>query len=329
MTENSLTYSNARIKCMENRLLTQDKLVRMMDCTTLDEAVKILNETGYGGGTTIDNSAQYDKLLLAEEREVTDLVRTLITKGSGIDCLLLRNDYHNAKAFYKLACTKGNMEEELFKPQGIIELDIIRSAIETKNYDLLPKEMGEALLALNGSFKKGEGTPRQIDVALDKAYYKQVAFILRHSRGYIKSYFEKTVDYSNIASFHRCRNNNLDFAFFESLFLEGGKIAKEKFAELYDMTAENVADNMRNNEYGIAFRLLTESNGGEKMAKYGDDDIVALLKANKADMFSSAPIVGYYLGKLTEIKAVRLILVCIAGAVDKKIIKQRLRELYA
>ena len=46
-------------------------------------------------------------------------------------------------------------------------------------------------------------------------------------------------------------------------------------------------------------------------------------------MFAIAPIVGYYLGKLNEIKVLRVVLICIKNKVDVKEMKKRVRELYA
>jgi vacuolar-type H+-ATPase subunit C/Vma6 len=49
----------------------------------------------------------------------------------------------------------------------------------------------------------------------------------------------------------------------------------------------------------------------------------------KGDMFSAAPIVGYYLGKMNEIKIIRVILVCLKNKVDKDEMKKRIRVIYA
>jgi vacuolar-type H+-ATPase subunit C/Vma6 len=57
--------------------------------------------------------------------------------------------------------------------------------------------------------------------------------------------------------------------------------------------------------------------------------LLNIFKSDKNDMFSVAPMAGYYLAKQTEIKVARMVLVCLKNKVDKLLIKQRLRELYA
>ena len=59
-----------------------------------------------------------------------------------------------------------------------------------------------------------------------------------------------------------------------------------------------------------------------------DNYLLSIFKKEKNNIFSPAVIAGFYLAKLTEIKAARIIIVCLKNNVDKDIIKQRLRELY-
>ncbi len=327
MSGNSVVYANARIKCLENNLLTRDKLVRMMDCATLEDAVKVLAETNYGGGLGIDNPKLFDKLLLAEEKSVTDFVRSLTEDGTGVACLLLRNDFHNAKVCYKSAKSGGDSSEQL-KPDGLLNSGDIKNALASEDYTSLPEEMGAAFKTLNRLFTAGNGTPRAIDIELDKASYAYAFRVLGRSSGCIKEYFVQSADFSNISALSRCQKNGLGVKYFEELFIEGGNLSKDKLLSLYDYP-DAMADTMRYSDYAEAFAVLSEANGGAKFEKYADDALLAIFKKEKYDMFSAAPVAGYYLGKLTEIKAARLILVCINNNVNKSVIRQRLRELYA
>ena len=61
---------------------------------------------------------------------------------------------------------------------------------------------------------------------------------------------------------------------------------------------------------------------------YADDVLLALLRKERYDMFSPAPIAGYYIGKQREILNVRLLLARLANGADKEIIRKRMRSLY-
>ncbi len=67
MANNSLVYSNARVKAMENSFLTNEKIVRMAYADSLEEGIKILLESSYGGGILIEGN-DYETLLQAEDR---------------------------------------------------------------------------------------------------------------------------------------------------------------------------------------------------------------------------------------------------------------------
>ena len=56
MANNSLVYSNARVKAMENSFLTNEKIVRMAYSDSLEEGIKILQENSYGGGVVIEGN---------------------------------------------------------------------------------------------------------------------------------------------------------------------------------------------------------------------------------------------------------------------------------
>jgi V/A-type H+-transporting ATPase subunit C len=60
-----------------------------------------------------------------------------------------------------------------------------------------------------------------------------------------------------------------------------------------------------------------------------DNHILNIFKENKHDMFSVAPVMGYYLAKMNEIKVIRVVLVCIKNKVPQKEINKRLRLMYA
>ncbi|MDE6550919.1 MAG: V-type ATPase subunit, partial [Clostridia bacterium] len=60
-----------------------------------------------------------------------------------------------------------------------------------------------------------------------------------------------------------------------------------------------------------------------------DNAQLRIFKQDRYDMFSVAPVAGYYIAKKTELKAVRMIAVLLKINADKSLIKERLREFYA
>jgi vacuolar-type H+-ATPase subunit C/Vma6 len=60
-----------------------------------------------------------------------------------------------------------------------------------------------------------------------------------------------------------------------------------------------------------------------------DNTLLNIFKDERNDIFSVAPIAGFYVAKKIEIKIVRMICILLKNDVDKDVIRDRLRELYA
>lgn len=328
----SLEFANARIKSLENNLLTADKITRMVDCITLDEAVKVLAESNYGGGAGIDKPQNFDRILVAEESNVTEFVKSVMPEGYGLDCFFIKNDYHNAKAFVKAKYSSISDTSALIKPAGIIEIDKLEEGIISDNYSAFPEPMQSALNAIDTAFVNGSRSPRKIDILLDKAMFIDIFDKLKSVKSnVIRDYFVSYADLTNIAIFIRCKRSDMPLKNFEESFISGGKLEYSTLAKLYEQSIDSIVDAMRYSDYKNAFSTIAEDSRGAliKYEAYMDNYLLSIFRAERYNMFSPAPIAGYYLGKLTEIKMAKLILVCINNNVEKSIIRQRLRELYA
>jgi len=60
-----------------------------------------------------------------------------------------------------------------------------------------------------------------------------------------------------------------------------------------------------------------------------DDFLLKIISKDKADMFSVAPVLGYYLAKINEVRILRVILVSIKNKIAPEEMKKRVRALYA
>ena len=60
-----------------------------------------------------------------------------------------------------------------------------------------------------------------------------------------------------------------------------------------------------------------------------DNALLKMWKDNKDDMFSVAPIVAFYLTKITQIRVAKLAVAGIKNGVEQSQIRERMREIYA
>ena len=313
-----LLYQNAKVKSRESGLLGADRLQRISDAATVEEAMRLLAEANYPSG------ASCDEVLAAAEREASLLFKSCMTKGYGLEFFLLTDDYHNAKVAAKAAYFGG--AKEGYKPEGFVSVSALEEALAKGEYKEIPQGIAACYVALDKLRSKDALVPSAVDIALDKAAFEEIKAKRKSAAKVIGKYFDLLADLKNVSVAYRARKAEFSVEKAKDMFLPMGNIAVKdllKIAEFGEDAAEKIASGGFVKE---ALSVLKE--GVTAYEVYADNALLALLKKERYDMFSPAPIAGLYIGKLREIKNVRLLLARIANGVDKEIIKGRMRELY-
>ena len=93
-------FANARAIAAESGLLGIDRINRMADAATPEEAFKILSEVNFGEGASADAS-EYERAVEAEEKKLAAFIREVSPDERLKIFLLAENDYHNAEAMIR------------------------------------------------------------------------------------------------------------------------------------------------------------------------------------------------------------------------------------
>ena len=102
---------SARVRAMENRLLTRDRMDRMIDAADDGEARKVLAECGYPEGGSLDQA------LAAARADVFRDMESAVPDRRLVEIFQLKYDYHNAKTLLK-AAAMGRDPQPLLLPGG-------------------------------------------------------------------------------------------------------------------------------------------------------------------------------------------------------------------
>ncbi len=323
MSNNSLVYSNARVKAMENSFLTNEKIVRMAYSDSLEEGFRVLLESSYGGGLVVD-AKDYDALLQTEDARVSEFVLEAMPSGQGMESFVVKNDYHNLKAIVKGKYMRLDDVDFMLMPKGSFDPKEVKDMVYADDYSVLTDLQKTALLEIDSARANGNTSPRFIDLTLDKACYKEIMSSLKKVKNkFMPKYWQTNIDMMNISCFVRACNAG-DKTLFDESFIDGGKLEKRFFTgEL-----SGVLDKLAYTSYPqIAEALKT----GDFVAfeRIWDNTLLNIFKDDRNDIFSVAPIAGFYVAKKIEIKIVRMICILHKNDVDKDVIRDRLRELYA
>lgn len=334
MAGQSLVYSNARVKAMENTLLSAEKITRMTYADSLAEAVKILYESNYGGGVMVDNPYAFAEVLRVEDERVAKFMREAMPDNSGLDTLLIPLDYQNAKAFVKAKATGMTDASHMLAPVGTISHEVLHEAISSGDSSTLPIAMANALDVIATATTNGELTPRMIDIELDKAQYVAIMAIVKKAK--VKSltkYWTSNIDLANISTMFRCKRIGADDKFFLENFISGGNINDYVFSNIMNDSIETIGEKLKYTDYAKLVELaVSDSLAGKALISYEaewDNYLMEIFKVDKANIFTVAPIAGFYIAKKIELKMVRMILTAIKNKASEQDIKARLRGFYA
>jgi len=315
---------SARIRAMENRLLTPERMNRMIEARDDGEAMKVLAECGYGEGGSLES-------VLAQARAdtLTDIARSVPDQRL-VELFQLKYDYHNAKAIVK-AQAMNVPAERLLLPGGRYDAS-----------DLLEGWQREELRGCSEAFRRAMAEaktvlaetrdPQQADLLLDRACYREMADLADVLGSlFLQGYVRLTVDVANLRTAVRVHRMGKEGDFLRRVLLPGGSVSEQILASA---RSEGLADVFRTGPLAQAAELgakLAQPGGGSLTAfeKACDDAVTTYLTGARMVAFGEEPVVGYLYAKEAEMTAIRTIFAGRAAGLDGDTIRARLRMTYA
>ena len=91
---------SARVRAMENGLLTRERRERMLEARSDDECAKVITECGYPEPENLSTAAVNAALSKARVELFRDL-KNAVPQPSLVEVFQIKYDYHNAKALLK------------------------------------------------------------------------------------------------------------------------------------------------------------------------------------------------------------------------------------
>jgi len=318
------------IRVLEKRLLTKNRIERMIESETCEEVLKLLSETEYSQDMTdIQNSRDYEKILKRETERVFLLVRNMSKNKEVVDILSLKYDYHNLKVLIKSKVFEKD-NTNLLMNAGTIDITKFKTKSETQSLDL-PEEILEAIAEI----KKEENlTPQKIDIIVEKYYFKNLVNLSKKiDVKVITDYVKGIIDFQNIITLFRVQKQNRDAKFLDSVIFEGGTISKDKIVASLNDSSETILNKFKKEKLGPylvkGVEVFNETKRLSEFEKISDNYLMELNKESKYIVFGPEPLFTYLVAKEREINAIRLIMVSKINNISSEKIRERLRDTYA
>ncbi len=324
--QSSYPFASARVKALESRLITKEKLNRLIEARDFDSAMRQLNELGYG-----QSGADFEAMIAKELEETDALLIALSPSDVFTRIVRAQRDYHNLKVIIKLLM-RDIAIDSVPLVSGNISVETLRRAISDNNYYELPDNMTDALRYIDRQFAVA-ADPSVIGVALDRAYAKEARdLVVQMKNALVTAYFTAYFDFSNIIALLRVRAACAPKETFERAFLKGGSIEKRTLLDAFDAPDESVLGAAGKGGYASllsgAFEDYQKTGSLYMLEKKRDDYLLSLLREQRHDMFGIAPLFGYYIAKQREAEAVRMVMTAKQGGIDADVVTKRLKELY-
>ena len=315
-------YANGRIAVLSTRLLGADKFQRLAECKSLVEALRVLQESGYGSGVTLENSNDYEQILKNELDNAMSTLKELCYDKNAVKFLLCKYDYVNAKLLMKGKYLREDFTVYCFDNAGY-DKQKMQEAFLNDIYTEFGKFMAKACDEIDAQYANGNRSPQVVDKILDQACFDEMRkYAKRSSSRVVYKLYDWQVNTSNLMLIYRLKKAGYAKDELEKWIVDGASLNRQTLLNLWD--SENVALDLPE-LYRKFYALCNTSNTSLKLAEQEQIAYRNKLIAEYADFLTVQPALQYFFAKVDETEKVRRVLIDVKNGVDKDKIKDKLK----
>lgn len=318
MKDTEYAYAVAYTKTLENRMLTKSDIEMLINAKSFAEAIKLLNDKGYGKKSNMED---LEGVLKDELEKTWKEVLDATPEEAPLDILKYKNDFHNLKTILKAFITGAEWKDLMLEP-SILEPEELYEAIKSADFSLLPEFLKEA--AQNGyRIVTLEHDGQALEIYIDKMTYEAMK---KRAEGneFLLHWIDLNIFFADILIALRTKGKSLEFI--KRAMIPTDSLDLDELSKASLLGEEAIADILQNHGYKDAVEELSKSYGD--FEKWCDNKKMEILKQEKNKFFGFEPIMAFLLGKEAEIQAVRIILSGHKTGIPSEIIRERLRDLY-
>ena len=320
---------SARIRAMENGLLTRERMEQVLEARSDDEAVKLLQECGYPQLDATHPEAMDAALSAAREATLSDLGESA-PDPRYIDIFRLKYDYHNAKAVLK-ADAMGTSPDRMLMDMGRVPAAELKEAIRSGELDELPGRLADAVREAKEVLDTTRD-PQLSDIVLDRWCYRDMDDVAEATgSAFLHGYVKAQIDAANLRALIRTLRMGKSADFLKGVLFAGGDISEDAVLAVSAAGGSGLGDVYGSTRFKAAAEAGGEAlHGGELTGfeKLCDDAVSDYLATAQFVPFGEAPLLGYLAARETEYTNLRILLLGRAAGLSADVIRSRLRASY-
>lgn len=316
-------FITTRLRALENEMLNRERLEMMLEASSAEEAVKVLQECGYRE-VTAASPVSLEQSLAAERERIFKEVAFFSPDPRLVDVFRVKYDYHNAKVLLK-AEALGIDAPELLSEAGRVPAQILAQAVLTGNFIVVPNRLQYAIEAAR-ELLGATRDPQLADTLLDRAYFDEMFELAAQTESaFITGYVRASIDAANLKSAVRAARIGKGIDFLRSTLFSGGNIDIGRIAETVASGAsleELYANTPLREAAAVKDGPLTA------FERICDDAVSRYLITARHVPFGEQPVILHMAARELEFTAVRIIISGLLAGLKPDTIRERLREIY-
>jgi len=314
----SILFSNSVISVRQNRMLTPDRIRRMIAANTQEDAAKILFECGYDDQILTDKPEQTDLIVSTELQRAVSEFGKLCPDAALVYCVRARFVYHNVAAIYNHQQVENSQgrtrEREATLMESVYDISMgdmtpqkIRHNISKRIYGVFPDPLSTALTRLDTIESPA---PQVVEVEINRALYTDIFQHLKLVKNnVIKQYYMAELDILNMRNFAKARLGGTKP---HGLYVEGGKIGEGALMSLFEKNLSGFRTAVIGFGYEQVAASLVESIEASDLTVFENLSgafLVKIANYDSDDLFKVNMIFAWFMQKLEELRIVKIILI--------------------
>jgi V/A-type H+-transporting ATPase subunit C len=321
-------YLSGRIHALENTLLTHERMERMLDARTVEDAAKVLTECGYGEFPALTPEAVEYSLDEARLKLFSEL-RSRVPDPGVIDVFRIKYDYHNAKVLLK-AEARGVKPEPLFIDAGRYPAARLRDDFVKEDLRQYSKIFTEAMTQAKETLAV-TGDPQSADIVMDRGYYAELLEAAEQAGSeFLTGFVRLSIDAANLRSAVRSVRMGRGVEFLRQVLISGGEIKTDALitAALGSTDLVGLFVHTPLEEAASAGAAAMEGGPLTAFERLCDNAVTAYLAQSRRVAFGEQPLIGYLYAREAELTTIRIIMTGRMAGLDTDTIRERLRDAY-
>ncbi len=291
------SYTVAYISAKETSIFSKEALSRMS--AEKGDAIRLLSQSGYGGGEAESVGALVDRELSSLRSFIMGCMPEAL-----YSLLILPYDAHNLKVLLKCAVNGADASPYLYD-NTMYDTEIAAACCRGGEFSLLSDNIAKIL---NPAYDEGIlQLPLGISASCDRAFYTEIASRAKSAPKAIADYVRAETDGKNFISYFRSKRIGLDPKTFGDLLLPGGVTPCNVFTAAYASGAEDLKQYTFGLDVHDAFTAAAEA---AKRSLSDANDVLDGYASSKLEPYkyepqSVVPIFLYYKKKIAEARNIR------------------------